>query len=494
MKPLILLLLVWVSTASPPVDANGIRLTTDVTKGSALYSNSDYKKGDVLCTLPLKTCLLSHHSGSIKGLQGQTDWLLDIVGDLRNSIDADVIESTGRSWDIQLSCALLDATAGTSLAVEGSFWDSYTSYLPKPHELLIPFCYDTFLLDEIQSDDIKANIIEQKKRLHNLFPLLSDRYAHRITASSVNEVNSLSLKNSVAVTGIDAFVPDPLTWAFAVVRSRCVHLLPDYYCMLPVVDMANHGFKPNAEFAFLQQQEQEEEQVKVEVDVENLTVCLVATRDLMKDEEVTISYGDAYNNRRLFSQYGFIIPANPHDRIDWNSCRNISSSGDGINISNSSMGSKLTVEVLHTISTSLTTVLKEAIAKVLSVEGGYERSVAISLRIHAIESSLAIKIMQYLRDLTDCDALPTSGSILNYLVIQLDQLLSVYPTSLPYDEELLSHVQRFNSSSDYFYHLQHSNAYVNRKQLELCVSQRIERKLLLTGALLVCKAAMTICK
>jgi hypothetical protein len=51
----------------------------------------------------------------------------------------------------------------------------------------------------------------------------------------------------------------------------------------------------------------------------SLSVVLVATEDIPEGAEVTISYTGASGatNRRLMVQYGFVIPENQHDRLDF---------------------------------------------------------------------------------------------------------------------------------------------------------------------------------
>lgn len=51
----------------------------------------------------------------------------------------------------------------------------------------------------------------------------------------------------------------------------------------------------------------------------NLSVALMATENISEGSEVTISYTgvSGATNRRLMVQYGFVIPDNEHDRLDF---------------------------------------------------------------------------------------------------------------------------------------------------------------------------------
>ena len=95
------------------LDTSGVKFNrNDSLSGNSIVASKSLKQGDVLITLPLSLCILANRNGEIRGLQGQTDWLWEICGDLRNDI-SESDELKGRSWDIQLALALLDASAGT---------------------------------------------------------------------------------------------------------------------------------------------------------------------------------------------------------------------------------------------------------------------------------------------------------------------------------------------------------------------------------------------
>ena len=132
------------------------------------------------------------------------------VGDLREPLSDEQI-TTGRTWDVQLALALLDATAGTGLAgaalfrffaqrsdddlmcqvlkcrydyacAAGDLWDQYTMELPSPEHMTLPFCYSPEVLDQIQCAAMKSNALKQQMRLKKVSPeVFSDHLSHRVT-------------------------------------------------------------------------------------------------------------------------------------------------------------------------------------------------------------------------------------------------------------------------------------------------------------------------
>ena len=74
----------------------------------------------------------------------------------------------------------------------------------------------------------------------------------------------------------------------------------DMSMLVPKVDLANHSFRPNADW---------------EVNIVNGTMTLVATQDIAKGEPVCIDYGSDLDNTRLMQVFGFVVPGNPNDRF-----------------------------------------------------------------------------------------------------------------------------------------------------------------------------------
>lgn len=72
--------------------------------------------------------------------------------------------------------------------------------------------------------------------------------------------------------------------------------------MVPRLDLANHSFSANAEWA---------------LDLSRGAVTLTATEDLAEDQPVCIDYGPDLDNTHLMRVFGFAVPGNPNDRLDF---------------------------------------------------------------------------------------------------------------------------------------------------------------------------------
>lgn len=76
----------------------------------------------------------------------------------------------------------------------------------------------------------------------------------------------------------------------------------DVSMMVPRVDLANHSFGANAEWA---------------LDFSRGAVTLTATEDLAEVQPVCIDYGPDLDNTHLMRVFGFAVPGNPNDRLDF---------------------------------------------------------------------------------------------------------------------------------------------------------------------------------
>jgi len=101
-----------------------------------------------------------------------------------------------------------------------------------------------------------------------------------------------------------------LGWALGAVTSRAFRTRgPDQpAALLPLIDMANHSFEPNAKIAAVPKSKG--------------TLAMVAVRDLEPDEPILISYGGLPNDFLLLD-YGFICADNPHDTVQLRFDRNL---------------------------------------------------------------------------------------------------------------------------------------------------------------------------
>ncbi|GFR48096.1 hypothetical protein Agub_g9781, partial [Astrephomene gubernaculifera] len=91
-----------------------------------------------------------------------------------------------------------------------------------------------------------------------------------------------------------------LGWAMACVTSRAFRTRGPAQpsAMLPLIDMANHSFEPNAEV----------------LPISGGALGLFAKRKIAAMEPLLLSYGNLGNDF-LFMDYGFIVPDNPYDSV-----------------------------------------------------------------------------------------------------------------------------------------------------------------------------------
>ena len=412
--------------------------------GNTLVTSRAIKKGERLITIPFTMCLLCHRSGIVRGLGGQSNKVLDICGDLRNSLsDDDIIK--GRTWDIQLALALLDASCGEGLAGEIEladedsqvsvplFWDSYSLDLPKPEDITVPFCMNLQVLNEIQDSDIKLGATLQQKRLTSLFPSLEEPKSwHRVTAMSLNKIHS-----SIA---------NPLRWAFSQVRSRCFMVLEDldWFGVVPIIDMCNHKINPNAQIIVHRNSDNLTNDTVM--NIKDYAVCLYALDDIPSDYEITISYGN-YDNDRLFVQYGFSIEGNIYDRIKWTAQYN-NTNYDTNNDTLKQMKIEITMKAIDSIIDNINTNNND-ISKYRHI--AVRESLREGLLLAHHRNVTLIEGLQYLHD-------------------DLNKIERQYPTTLEEDrliyDEINSNISNINRSI----------------QLLTCLKFRLERKVILNIA------------
>lgn len=72
--------------------------------------------------------------------------------------------------------------------------------------------------------------------------------------------------------------------------------------MVPQVDLANHSFDSNAEWA---------------ANFTKGALSLTATQDIVEGEPICIDYGTDLDNTQLMRMFGFVVPGNPNDRLDF---------------------------------------------------------------------------------------------------------------------------------------------------------------------------------
>lgn len=72
--------------------------------------------------------------------------------------------------------------------------------------------------------------------------------------------------------------------------------------MVPKIDLANHSFDANAEWSS---------------DFASGSLALTANQNIAKGQPVCIDYGAELDNTDLMRVFGFVVPGNPNDRLDF---------------------------------------------------------------------------------------------------------------------------------------------------------------------------------
>ncbi|KAF7827574.1 histone-lysine N-methyltransferase setd3 [Senna tora] len=255
-----------------------VNIAQDESKGLGLVASEEIPRGSDLIVLP-------HHVplrfGSLES--GHEDALDSLLVDLARQVPEEL-------WAMKLGLKLLQERAKV-----GSFWWPYISNLPEMYSVPIFF----------QGEDIKnlqyAPLLHQvnkrcrflldfekevKRALHNLKPDKHPFGGQEVDASS-------------------------LGWAMSAVSSRAFRLYGnkrsdgthiDIPMMLPLIDMCNHSFNPNA-------------QIVQEQNIGNSKMQVVAETEIKQDSPLLLNYGCLSNDLFLLD-YGFVIPSNPYDCIE----------------------------------------------------------------------------------------------------------------------------------------------------------------------------------
>jgi len=253
-----------------------IELRPSAVHGKGLFARQDFKKGDVIMSIPIEACLVMRRhpvelfTNSWRAPEDGT-WKQVELGFVYHA-------EHGLPWDLVCALALVDAAMGDG----GAFYGEYQSLLPATDEIQVPFCMRESHLKEIQNQTIVDGARAQKERLRTLFPEL-------MPSLEEEEVEG----------------PGLLQWAYACVRSRAFFLGGSTFGYIPFLDMANHSERPNAAYAPRE---------------DGTYIDVIALAAVSAEDEMTISYtGDdaaAYTSQRLLVQYGFTLEqGNVADRI-----------------------------------------------------------------------------------------------------------------------------------------------------------------------------------
>lgn len=195
-------------------------------------------------------------------------------------------------WAMRLGLKLLQERAKT-----GSFWWPYISNLPETYSVPI-----FFKREDINNLHFVPLITQVKKRCQFLLD-----FEKQVKVSVAN------MKPGDHPFGGQDIDASSLGWAMAAVSSRAFRLHGDKHSdgihksvpmMLPLIDMCNHSFCPNAKI--------------IQGGAENakMLVKVVAEKHVQKDAPLELNYG-CMNNDIFLLDYGFVIAANPYDSIEF---------------------------------------------------------------------------------------------------------------------------------------------------------------------------------
>ncbi|BBN67343.1 Rubisco methyltransferase family protein, partial [Prunus dulcis] len=195
-------------------------------------------------------------------------------------------------WAMKLGLKLLQERAKT-----GSFWWPYISSLPETFNIPI-----FFPGEDIKNLQYAPLLYQVNKRCRFLLD-----FEQEVKCALEN------LKPNDHPFGGQAIDASSLGWAMSAVSSRAFRLYGkklsgeinnDVPMMLPLIDMCNHSFKPNA--IILQDQDDRDVTMLVKV---------VAETGIKQNDCLVLNYG-CLNNDLFLLDYGFVIPSNPYDCIE----------------------------------------------------------------------------------------------------------------------------------------------------------------------------------
>ncbi|KAL3635945.1 hypothetical protein CASFOL_020492 [Castilleja foliolosa] len=240
--------------------------------GFGLVAADDIPKGSELISLPQHIPLR---------FDEQSSTLIDLAQHIPDEL-----------WAMKLGLKLLQERAKT-----GSFWWPYISNLPETYSVPIFF----------PGEDIKnlqyAPLLHQVNKRCRFLLEFQNLMKHKLENVKLDE-------HPFGGQNIDA---SSLGWAMSAVSSRAFRLYGnkrpdgthvDAPMLLPLIDMCNHSFTPNAEIV------QEKE-----ANDGNMLVKVIAGSQIKQNDPLELNYG-CLNNDLFLLDYGFSVPSNPYDCIE----------------------------------------------------------------------------------------------------------------------------------------------------------------------------------
>eukprot|EP00775_Hariotina_reticulata_P003651 gene3651-3912_t len=257
----------------------GAHVKSDITAlGRGLVAQQDLPAGttvlvvdsfNLLCVTdePLKT-------GNSFGKALLTDFQL-LHGDLPPLLSSYLLSSRG-TWFTRLAAWLLWLSRHG-----GGVWQLYTQMLPKEADMGSLMNFTPEERHELQCMELQTLAEQERSAIQNLHDSVFSSYT--------GDLRTLDLAPTLQDT----------LWAACMVGRELLSL------MVPCCDMANHSMDPNATY---------------KLDPASNTFQITLTQDVAAGNEVLISYLGSKpdkNNRQLMKDYGFVLPGNTSDLIEF---------------------------------------------------------------------------------------------------------------------------------------------------------------------------------
>lgn len=258
-----------------------VKIAQDSSFGLGLVAIEEIPKGSELIVLPEHVPL---RFGSLES-EGGDGGLDSVLVNLARHVPEEL-------WAMKLGLKLLQERAKT-----GSFWWPYISSLPETFNIPI-----FFPGEDIKNLQYSPLLYQVNKRCRFLLD-----FEQEVKRALEN------LKPNDHPFGGQAVDASSLGWAMSAVSSRAFRLYGkklsgeinnDVPMMLPLIDMCNHSFKPNAIIL----QDQDDRDVK-------MLVKVVTETGIKQNDCLVLNYG-CLNNDLFLLDYGFVIPSNPYDCIE----------------------------------------------------------------------------------------------------------------------------------------------------------------------------------
>ncbi|VFQ66505.1 unnamed protein product [Cuscuta campestris] len=267
-------LIKWVRREGGSVHPSVKIATSERRNGLGLIASEDIPKGSDLISLPENLPL---QFGAVEADSPMSKLAQQVPEEL---------------WAMKLGLKLLQERAR-----KGSFWWPYICNLPETYSVPV-----FFPGEDIKNLQYAPLLYQVNKRCRFLLEF------ERLVKQELDNVK----QDDHPFDGqhVDS---SALGWAMSAVSSRAFRLYggkhldgthEDVPMMLPLVDMCNHSFHPNAEI--IQEHEAGDGKMLVKV---------IAAENIKGNDELELNYG-CLNNDLFLIDYGFVVPSNPYDCIE----------------------------------------------------------------------------------------------------------------------------------------------------------------------------------